>query len=233
MKKILKTAFVLCLSLFVLTGCSAKDQEEETVYDRRPMVMVDGRIYLDTGKESYETARCGVMDGEITSEVDGSEVPTENDQSNFGTGYGYQRMDENTIELFINEKWIVFEAEERKDEWGLTLKAENVTPQGLTLVFEQQGGNAKGTLDTGEDYGLQVKKDGAWERVDTLPENYGWNAVAWLINKDGKTEFEVNWEWLYGTLPVGEYRIVKSVMDFVEAGSFEEKEYFAEFAIID
>ena len=49
----------------------------------------------------------------------------------------------------------------------------------------------------------------------------------------GKSLSEIDWEWLYGTLPVGEYRIVKSVMDFVEAGSFEEKEYFAEFAIID
>ena len=37
------------------------------------MVMVDGKLYYETGKESTISGRCGVMDGEITSTVDGSE----------------------------------------------------------------------------------------------------------------------------------------------------------------
>lgn len=45
-------------------------------WDKIPMVMVDGKLYYDTGKESTVSARCGVMDGEITSTVDGSEIPT-------------------------------------------------------------------------------------------------------------------------------------------------------------
>ena len=52
--------------------------------------MADGAMYYDTGRESTVTGRCGVMDGEITSAVDRTEVPSENDQSNFGAGYGYQ-----------------------------------------------------------------------------------------------------------------------------------------------
>ena len=33
-------------------------------------------------------ARCGsTMDGEITSTVDGTEMPTEDNQSNFGSGW--------------------------------------------------------------------------------------------------------------------------------------------------
>ena len=40
------------------------------------MVMVNGELYIDTGHESTVEAHCGVMDGEITSEVDGSEKPT-------------------------------------------------------------------------------------------------------------------------------------------------------------
>lgn len=40
------------------------------------MVMVDGKLYYDTGKESTISGRCGVMDGEITSSVDGFEIPT-------------------------------------------------------------------------------------------------------------------------------------------------------------
>ena len=82
---------------------------EELVWDKIPMVMVDGSLYYDTGKESAKTGRCGTMDGEITSTVDGAETPTENNQSNFGTGFEYQYGIGNTIEISINEKWIVFE----------------------------------------------------------------------------------------------------------------------------
>ena len=86
-----------------------QNAEEENKWDKIPMVMVDGKLYYDTGNESAIDGRCGNMDGEIISTVDGSETPTENDQSNFGTGFGYQYGTEDTIEIFINEKWIVFE----------------------------------------------------------------------------------------------------------------------------
>ncbi len=85
---------------------------EELEWDKIPMVKVDGKFYYDTGKESAISGRCGVMDGEITSTVDGSEIPTEDNQSNFGTGFEYQYGAANTIEIFMNEKWIVFEQRE-------------------------------------------------------------------------------------------------------------------------
>lgn len=93
-----------------------KEQEEEK-WDLIPMVMVDGKLYLDTGKESSVEARCGVMDGEITSSVDGTEKPTQDGESNFGTGYGYQYgSQQGTIEIFMNEKWWIFATEEVRQE---------------------------------------------------------------------------------------------------------------------
>ena len=75
-----------------------------------PMVMVDGQMYYSTGKESSIEARCGMMDGEITSTVDVSEIPTEDNQSNFGAGYGYQFASEDTIEILMEDgKWYVYE----------------------------------------------------------------------------------------------------------------------------
>lgn len=53
--------------------------------------MIRGRKAVD--------GRCGVTDGEITSTVDGSETPTEDNQSNFGTGFEYQYGSEDTIEI--------------------------------------------------------------------------------------------------------------------------------------
>ena len=87
--------------------------KEAETRDLIPMVMVNGTLYLDTGHESTIEARCGMMDGEITSQVDGNKQPTVDDQSNFGTGYGYQYgATEETIELFMNGKWWIFATEE-------------------------------------------------------------------------------------------------------------------------
>lgn len=74
-----------------------------------PMVMVDGKLYFDTDEESTLNRKCGTMDGEITSTVDASETPTKDNQSNFGVGFGYQYGAGDTIEVFLDEKWIVFE----------------------------------------------------------------------------------------------------------------------------
>ena len=90
-----------------------KEASEETEQrDLIPMVMVNGELYLDTGKESTVEARCGMMDGEITSTVDGTEKPTKDNESNFGTGYGYQfGSQEGLIEIYMNDKWWVFATE--------------------------------------------------------------------------------------------------------------------------
>ncbi len=80
--------------------------------DLIPMVRVNGKLYLDTGKESNIGARCGVMDGKITSTVEPSEKPTQDNQSNFGSGYEYQFVGYNSIDIYMNEKWFRFEHEE-------------------------------------------------------------------------------------------------------------------------
>ncbi|MCM1263969.1 MAG: DUF5301 domain-containing protein [Butyrivibrio sp.] len=83
--------------------------ETDAMWDRIPMVRVNGKLYYDTGMESTIQARCGNMDGQITSTVDGSAIPMEDNQSNFGSGFGYQYGTDDTIEIYMNEKWCVFE----------------------------------------------------------------------------------------------------------------------------
>lgn len=76
------------------------------------MLMVDGELYLDTGHEAPSERKCGVMDGKITSTVDMSEQPTKDNESNFGTGYGYQYgSHEGLIEVCMDGKWWVFATE--------------------------------------------------------------------------------------------------------------------------
>lgn len=151
--------------------------KEAETWDLIPMVMVNGTLYLDTGHESKIEARCGVMDGEITSQVDGNKQPTVDDQSNFGTGYGYQYgATEGTIELFMNGKWWIFATEEARqkiqfpsieDEFSkfyLTIGAEGVKSIELTMP------NASGGCESAD--GSLFKKG---ERI-------------WLENLDGYSD---------------------------------------------
>ena len=73
------------------------------------MARVKGKVYHDTGKVS-EALRCGVMDGKIESTVEAGEVPAQDNQSNFGAGYGYQYGAGGTIEINVDGKWLIFEA---------------------------------------------------------------------------------------------------------------------------
>ena len=79
-------------------------------------VFVRDRLYISTESESTVTGRCGNMDGEITSVVPEGETPSKNGESNFGTGYSYQVTGVNTIDVFMNDKIIVFRCYENEGE---------------------------------------------------------------------------------------------------------------------
>ncbi len=92
---------------YVEDKAAGGNTQTEPQWQYTPMVMVNGELYYDTGIRSDE-AKCGVMDGEITSQVSSNQRPNKNNQSNFGTGYGYQFGQEGTINIYINGAWNVF-----------------------------------------------------------------------------------------------------------------------------
>ena len=118
-----------------------------------------------------------------------------------------------------------------KRNWGITLSAEDVTATGMTLVCTQFGGAPTGELQTGSEYKLYILKAGSWIEVSTVIKEYGWDAVAYMIPSNESREFEINWEWLYGELPAGNYRIGKEIMDFRAVGDYDTEWYYAEFEI--
>jgi hypothetical protein len=83
-----------------------------TSQDMAAMVMFNDKLYYDTGTIDNGEGRCGNMDGNITSKCDDYEIPTENNQSNFGTGYGiqYGRV-EGEIEVCIDGDWHIFSSD--------------------------------------------------------------------------------------------------------------------------
>ena len=70
------------------------------------MVRVDDRLYMDMGYV-LSALKSGKVDGKIITSND--EAPEKNDESNFGTGYRYQKADIKYLYVKIDNKWQVFQ----------------------------------------------------------------------------------------------------------------------------
>lgn len=97
------------------TGTADTGTDAEVSRSDSPlMVRINDSLYQFTGQLHDDALRCGNMDGQITSEVDSAETPVQNNQSNFGTGYGYQYGAPDSIEVYMpynapdEMHWLIF-----------------------------------------------------------------------------------------------------------------------------
>lgn len=124
------------------------------------------------------------------------------------------------------------QAQDAAKDWGITLSAKDASATGLTLVIAQKNGEYTGTLQYGSHYSLEVWKDSAWEAVPyATEENIAWTTVAYGVAIGSETELSIDWQWIYGSLPAGRYRIAKGFTDFRAAGDYDDQMYYAEFGI--
>ena len=229
MKKIV--FLLLCLlAAFALIGCAESTAdgdigavpenggEEEQMTDICPCIMVDGTLYYATGYKSTVSGRCGTMDGQITSTCAGTEVPTENGQSNFGAGYGYQYGQAGTIEIPMDDgNWYVYATEEVKatyqpqpDPNAVILYTKDGTVSGKQGTFVLQNNTEDKSYWYGPTYALEVRHEGEWQTVEP-DEVLVWNAVAWRLEAGEQKEVTVDWSFGYGELESGTYRLVKTM----------------------
>ena len=120
-----------------------------------------------------------------------------------------------------------------EDPWGLTLSAKDVTLTGLTLVINQQGGSPTGQLQYGSGYTLEVRTGDTWQEVpNTVDGNFAWDDLAYLVTMGGQTEETLTWDWLFGPLSPGHYRLSKRFMDFRGTEDYDTQLYQVEFDIL-
>ena len=118
------------------------------------------------------------------------------------------------------------------DKWGITLYADNITPKGLTLKIEQFGGNPSGSLEYGADYVLETTVNDEWKPVETITgEPLVWNALGYMVKMNDITEMNINWEYGYGELKPGFYRLKKEFNDFRAPGDYDTETYEVYFTI--
>ena len=117
---------------------------------------------------------------------------------------------------------------------GIHLSVENPTPSGLTLVVNQDG-TPWNSIYTGSNYNVArwYEEQGEWA---FLPQREGtaWTMVAYSVPLNETTRTGISWEWAYGKLEPGSYRIYKSYTG--ERGFLADRESvdqtcYAEFTI--
>lgn len=118
------------------------------------------------------------------------------------------------------------------DKWGITLYADDVTPKGMTLEIVQFGGNPTGTLEYGAAYTLETTINGEWQPVETLTgEPLVWNMLGYTVKMNDVTEMNINWEYGYGELKPGYYRLKKEFNDFRAPGDYDKEDYEVYFTV--
>ena len=61
----------------------------------------------------------------------------------------------------------------------------------------------------GEWYVIQEQINGKYYNMETKEKEYGFNAIGYQVDENNEVRFMIDWEWLYGELPLGSYRIIK------------------------
>ena len=117
----------------------------------------------------------------------------------------------------------------------ITLHAENITQNGCTLVCTQSGGPFENIL-TGSQFNLERLEDNRW--VGVMPESTVWTTIAYMVNRDTTTTWNLNWSQIVGSLAPGHYRVSKTFwgesrnpFHLGEKKESGEQTYYAEFTI--
>jgi hypothetical protein len=106
---------------------------------------------------------------------------------------------------------------------------DSASSTGLKVLFEN---NSEKNCIYGSYYLLEAKISDKWYEVPVVFEgNYGFDSIGFPLDQSQTSEWSVEWEWLYGILDAGDYRIVKDILDFRGTGDFDTYYLAAEFSV--
>jgi len=114
---------------------------------------------------------------------------------------------------------------------GVTMivKEGTVSSTGLAVTFEN---NSDKQINYGEHFLLEKKIKEKWYQVPfAIDGNPAIRDIGYSLDSSGVKEWKVDWDWLYGSLDNGEYRIVKEILDFRNAGDYDKYHLTAEFTV--
>ena len=91
------------------------------------------------------------------------------------------------------------------EDVSLSIKECTLENTGVTLVLKNDRNQ---TLRYDEVYEIEIKKDNEWHKINV---QLYFNEPLWGVEQNSQEEMKLNWEYEYGKLPKGDYRIIKEV----------------------
>lgn len=82
------------------------------------------------------------------------------------------------------------------------------TDTSMTYLLKNHTNNS---YTYGEAYSIEYEKDGAWYYLKPIIENYGFTLIGYNLEPNQSREKSIDWEWLYGKLEIGKYRIIETL----------------------
>ena len=114
--------------------------------------------------------------------------------------------------------------------WGITLKAENVSPDGAKITMTQTGGYIQFRLMYGDDYHIEKNENGQWVNVEPIGSFIS-DLIATTVPLNDSVSWNINWSSVYGSLEPGMYRFCKTITDSHAPGDSDDVTFYAEFEI--
>lgn len=94
---------------------------------------------------------------------------------------------------------------------NVSIRIFNVSPTGATIIIKDTNNKP---FVYGEWYKIEKENNDKWYEVKTIIDAYGFEDIGYLIEENSKNKeitLSIDWEWLYGELPSGQYRLLKQV----------------------
>lgn len=251
MKKIM--VFLLsAICILGFAGCQKQDSfevrihvpaesSEEFVYSHEEISPKGKTIQISCGEGLGDTSVVlKPVDGndenkyEPTYLTPGMPVKVEADKGEwFKVGVSAQNKTDAEQICSVKVEGVEVRIEDRADEniFGITLTADHIMPTGMTLKCSQSESKISDELYTGSWFVVEkwTQKDG-WKEVKyNTNEEIVWTEEGWIVPLNDTVAWEVNWDWIYGKLPKGKYRIGKEFMGTKE----NSQVYYAEFEILE
>lgn len=116
--------------------------------------------------------------------------------------------------------------------WRIELKAENVTPTGLTMVCTEWGGQEhRGVLTTDDYYWLEYWNGDGYAVYPSRKETTTGSSIA--IQKNTTHSWLIDWEDCYGTLQPGHYRLGKTFTHTLDAGHSQTLKGYVKLRVLE
>lgn len=89
---------------------------------------------------------------------------------------------------------------------NVSISISDISLTGATITIKDTN---KNPYTYGSWYKLEKETNGKWYEVKAITDNYGFNEIGYIPDKNHEVKFIIDWSELYGELPLGHYRILK------------------------